>query len=64
MCSSDLGHAFVSGTELQIVFPVNGLVRLFTALGSKISSLATVAELLGKYENVYVGFRFARQAGQ
>lgn len=58
------GHAFVSGTELQIVFPVNGLVRLFTALGSKISSLATVAELLGKYENVYVGFRFARQAGQ
>lgn len=58
------GHAFIAGTELQIVFPVTGLVRLMTTLGSKISSLATVAELLGKYENVYIGFRFARQAAQ
>lgn len=55
------GHAFISGTELQLVFPVTGLVRLVTALGSKVSSLATVAELLNKYENVYIGFQFAQQ---
>ncbi|MDE7344906.1 MAG: DUF4923 family protein, partial [Alistipes sp.] len=54
------GHAFVSGTELQLVFPVTGLVRFVTALGSKISSLASVAELLAKYENVYLGFQFAK----
>lgn len=58
------GHAFVSGTELQLVFPVTKLVQLISALGSKISSLSTVAELLNKYENVYVGFRFARQTAQ
>ncbi|MDE6507942.1 MAG: DUF4923 family protein [Alistipes sp.] len=54
------GHAFVSGTELQLVFPVTGLVRFVTALGSKISSLASGAELLAKYENVYLGFQFAK----
>lgn len=54
------GHAFISGTELQLVFPVTKLVRMISALGSKISSLATVADLLNKYENVYIGFQFDR----
>lgn len=54
------GHAFVSGSELQLVFPVTALVRFITALGSKIPSLASVTALLAKYENVYLGFQFAR----
>ena len=54
------GHAYVSGTDLQLVFPVTKLVNLATELGSKVSSLATVVSLLKKYENVYLGFAFSK----
>lgn len=54
------GHAYISGSELQLVFPVTKLVNLVTALGSKISSLSTVSKLLEKYENVYLGFEFTK----
>ncbi|WP_295936918.1 DUF4923 family protein [uncultured Alistipes sp.] len=56
------GHAYISGSELQLVFPVTKLVDMVTALGSKISSLATVTKMLEKYKNVYVGFEFDKQA--
>lgn len=54
------GHAYISGSELLLVFPVSKLVDLVTELGSKISSLATVTALLKKYENVYLGFAFSK----
>lgn len=54
------GHAYISGSDLQLVFPVTKLVNLVTTLGSKISSLSTVTTLLKKYENVYLGFAFSR----
>ena len=54
------GHAYVSGSELLLVFPVTKLVEFATELGSKVSSLATVASLLKKYENVYLGFAFSK----
>ncbi|MCM1151773.1 MAG: DUF4923 family protein [Alistipes sp.] len=54
------GHAYLSGNELQLVFPVTKLVDMVTALGSKIPSLSAVTGLLEKYENVYIGFRFAK----
>lgn len=55
------GHAYISGAELQLVFPVTKLVEVVTALGSKISALESVAKLLAKYENVYIGFAFTRE---
>ena len=55
------GHAYISGTNLQLVFPVTKLVDMVTALGSRISALESAATLLRKYENVYVGFAFARE---
>ncbi len=54
------GHAYVSGTDLLLVFPVTKLVNLVTELGSKVSSLATITTLLRKYENVYLGFAFTK----
>ncbi len=54
------GHAYVSGTDLQLVFPVTKLVKMISALGSKISSLATLTKLLESYENVYIGFEFTK----
>ena len=54
------GHAYISGTELVLVFPVTRLVEMMTALGSRISSLSTAAALLSKYKDVYVGFAFSK----
>ena len=54
------GHAYISGTDLQLVFPVTKLVDMVTAVSSKISSLSSVATLLKKYENVYLGFEFEK----
>lgn len=54
------GHAYISGTELVLVFPVTRLVEMMTTLGSKISSLSTAAALLSKYKDVYVGFAFSK----
>ncbi len=54
------GHAYISGTNLQLVFPITKLVNLMTALGSKISSFSTITTMLKKYENVYIGFAFSK----
>lgn len=54
------GHAYISGTQLQLLFPVTKLTDMIVALGSKISSLSTLTKLLEKYENVYIGFEFGK----
>ena len=54
------GHVYLSGSELQLVFPVTKLVNVITAIGSKVSSLQTIASLLEKYKEVYIGFAFAK----
>ena len=54
------GHVYLSGSELQLVFPVTKLVNVITSIGSKVSSLQTVASLLEKYKEVYIGFAFEK----
>lgn len=54
------GKAYISGSELQLVFPVTKLVDLVTKLGSSIASLNTITTLLENYEEVYLGFGFAK----
>ncbi len=54
------GHAYVSGSDLLLVFPVTKLVNMVTTLGSKVSSLSTIVSLLKKYEDVYLGFAFSK----
>lgn len=56
------GHAYVSGGELLLVFPVTKLVDLITSLGSRISALKSVSRLLENYKDVYIGFRFATKS--
>lgn len=53
-------HAYISGQELVLVFPVTRLVEVVTALGSKVSYFSTATTLLSKYKNVYVGFAFSK----
>ena len=54
------GHAYISGSELTLVFPVTKLVELVTALGSKVEQFETATTLLSKYKNVYIGFAFEK----
>ncbi len=55
------GHAYISGEAFQLVFPVNRLVAMIKTLGNKVSKLAALSNLLEKYDNVYIGFRFDKQ---
>ncbi|MBR5850615.1 MAG: DUF4923 family protein [Alistipes sp.] len=55
------GKAYISGSELQLVFPVTKLVDLVTTLGSSIGSLKTIATLLERYDEAYLGFAFTKQ---
>ena len=54
------GYAYISGTNLDLVFPVDKLVGIITALGSKISSLSTLTSLLKNYDSVMIGFEFSK----
>lgn len=54
------GHVYISGEQLQMVFPVTKVVDMVTALSSKVSSLESAAALLKKYKNVYIGFEFGK----
>ena len=54
------GYAYISGMELKLVFPVTKLVDMIRTLGSKITYLKSITTLLENYENVYLGFGFAK----
>lgn len=54
------GFAYISGTNLDLVFSVDKLVGMITTLGAKISSLATVTALLKSYDSVMIGFEFTK----
>lgn len=54
------GYAYISGSNLDLVFPVDKLVKMVTTLGAKISSLATVTTMLAKYDSVMIGFEFSK----
>ena len=54
--------AYIDGSKLQLVFPVNKLLQLIKSVGSNISYLQTIIKMLENYESVYLGFGFERGA--
>ncbi len=58
--ASFTGYAYIDGEHLELVFPVDKLMSFVTALGSKISALSSVSTMLEKYDDVYLGFQFAK----
>ena len=58
------GFAYISGANLQLVFQINKLTDFLVTIGSSVSSLATVTNLIKQYENIYLGFEFARETAQ
>ena len=59
------GKAYLSGTDLQLLFPAKRLLTLIDVLGQKLASFsstaATVSSLVGKFDDLYLGFEFAKQ---
>ena len=58
------GFAYISGANLQLVFPINKLTDFLVNVGSSVSSLSTVTNLIKQYENIYLGFEFAKPAAE
>lgn len=54
------GYAYLNGASLDLVFDCTGLVKFLTALGSKVSALNAVTNLVANYDQMMVGFNFAR----
>ncbi len=59
------GKAYLSGTDLQIVFPATRLLKMVDVLGQKLASFnataASVSALVGKFDDLYLGFEFTKE---
>ena len=59
------GKTYLSGTDLQILFPATRLLKMGDVLGQKLASFsttaATVSTLVGKFDDLYLGFEFTKQ---
>ena len=54
------GRAYVSGSELQLLFPVTKLLELAKDVSSQAASLEAASALLANYKNLYIGFSFKK----
>ena len=52
--------AYINGEKLQIVFAMDKLLTVITTLGSNVSSLATITQLLQNYNGLKIGFEFSK----
>lgn len=55
------GRAYLSGSELQLLFPITRLLELAQSVSSQASSLEAVSTLLANYKDLYIGFAFERK---
>lgn len=53
-------YAYMTGGDLQILFPMDNLLKVLTSLGSASGTLATITTLLKSYDSVKVGFEFSK----
>jgi hypothetical protein len=53
-------YAYINGSNLQLLFPMDKLLSLLSSLGSANSSLATITSLLKSYDSVKIGFEFSK----
>jgi len=59
------GKAYLSGTDLQILFPATRLLKMVEVVGNKLSSVVSsasaVGALAGKFDGLYLGFEFKKE---
>lgn len=55
------GYAYIDGEALELVFDCSKFMDLLTALGSKVSSLKSIAALAQRYDTMMIGFSYNRK---
>ena len=53
-------YAYMNGDKLQIVFPMDKLLKIITSLGSSLDSLSGVTEIFKSYTSMKIGFEFSK----
>ena len=53
-------YAYINGSNLQLLFPMDKLLTLLTTLGSASSQLSTITTMLKSYDSVKIGFEFSK----
>ncbi len=53
-------YAYINGSNLQLLFPMDKLLTLLTSLGSASGQLSTITSLLNNYDSVKIGFEFSK----
>ena len=53
-------YAYMNGQNLQLVFPMDNLLKVMTSLGSLSDTLAGITSLLNKYDSLKIGFEFSK----
>lgn len=53
-------YAYINGSNLQLLFPMDKLLSLLTTLGSTTSQLSTITSMLKNYDSVKIGFEFSK----
>ena len=54
------GYAYISSTNLQLLFNADKLADFIVNIASNIRSLSTITDMIKQYENFYLGFEFAK----
>lgn len=54
------GYAYISSTNLQLLFNADKLADFIVNIASNFRSLSTITEMIKQYENFYLGFEFAK----
>lgn len=54
------GYAYIDGDRLDVAYDCTKLVNFLSALGSKVSMLNSITQLVDNYDNIYVGFAYSR----
>lgn len=53
-------YAYMTGGDLQILFPMDNLLKMLSSLGSGSGTLSTIMSLLKNYDSVKIGFEFSK----
>lgn len=55
------GFAHINGDNLDVVFDCSKFINFLSALGSKVSALNSITQLVNKYDSVLLGFTYNRK---
>ena len=53
-------NPYLSGSQMQLVFPSEKLMELLSGIGAKIASLQPLTASLEKYKSIAIGFNFSK----